>query len=167
MSKNENVVKINTIFELLLPFPYKELNPNKAHKHWSAKSKFVQAARREAAYECNLQEPAVRFDPKMPLVNVRIFYPPYDRYKRDLDNLGAMMKPYQDGIFDWLTQQYHDDHDDKYIISTTNILLKKNIERPDGAVFYYLFPHTYNFWGMKLGTIVGAHGIYKAYKETR
>ena len=81
-----------------LPWPDKTLSPN-ARTHHQIKAKVTKRARVEGSllahgYRDTLTDKDI-------IETIRTFYPP-DRRKRDLDNMGAMCKAYQDGIFDAL-----------------------------------------------------------------
>ena len=84
-------------------WPPRELSPN-AREYWRSKAQFAQVARAMGRFA------ATKFledysGPAIPLtgeLEVQYhFYPP-DKRRRDLDNCHAMMKSYQDGVFETL-----------------------------------------------------------------
>jgi crossover junction endodeoxyribonuclease RusA len=110
-----------------LPFPDRNLNPN-ARIHRLVKAEATRAARDLAKFTTKQKyDPAV-FDGF--LICKRYFHPP-DRRHRDIDNMGAMCKAYQDGIFDAL------ELDDKMVIATYNIRLEP---KGEGSVTIVVAP---------------------------
>jgi Holliday junction resolvase RusA-like endonuclease len=85
------------IITVTLPWPDADLSPN-SRKHWN-KIKAVTVARNLAYVEARNQRGNVPF-PSPQRLSVRMdFYPPDSRH-RDLDNMIAMVKSFQDGIFE-------------------------------------------------------------------
>ena len=76
--------------------PYPELNPN-SRVHWAVKARGVKASRKEIGWLAKVQ-----WHDDEPMVRARISYDFYtkDKRHRDLDNLLAMCKPWQDGLID-------------------------------------------------------------------
>ncbi len=76
--------------------PYAELSPN-AREHWMVKSQMVRASREEIGWLAKSQ-----WHDDKPVMRARISYEFHvkDKYYRDLDNLFAMCKPWQDGLVD-------------------------------------------------------------------
>lgn len=94
---------------ITLPWPPKELNPNRLRRlHWASRSKHM-AAYKEACYW--LTKKASLNCPEKPLLKVA-FYPP-TRARRDVDNCLASIKSGIDGIAaalgidDSLLKNYH------------------------------------------------------------
>ena len=82
-----------TTISVRLPWPPQPLWPNRSSgKHWSAKNNAKKAAIDEGYYAAYGKQ--IGGEKFILTVNV---YPP-DRRRRDLDNIYAAMKPYQDGI---------------------------------------------------------------------
>jgi len=75
--------------------PYPELSPN-SRLHWAVKARAVKAAREEVGWLAKAQ-----WRDKL-MARARISYEFYvkDKRRRDLDNLLAMAKPWQDGLVD-------------------------------------------------------------------
>ena len=76
--------------------PYPELSPNARH-HWAVKARAVRASREEIGWLAK-----VEWHDNKPMVMARISYQfcVTDKRHRDLDNLLAMCKPWQDGLID-------------------------------------------------------------------
>ena len=76
--------------------PYTELNPN-SRVHWAVKARAVRASREEIGWLTKAQ-----WHDDKPMMKARISYEFYskDKRHRDLDNLLAMCKPWQDGLID-------------------------------------------------------------------
>lgn len=86
------------ILTVELPWPDSRLSPN-ARVHRMQKAQAAREARETAGWlTINARQKGIG-DAAMECV--RHFYPP-DNRRRDIDNLGAMCKSYQDGIFDRL-----------------------------------------------------------------
>jgi len=85
-----------------LPSP--ELSPNARH-HWAVKARAVKASREEVGWLAKVQ-----WHDDKPMVKARISYEFHvkDKRRRDLDNLLAMCKPYQDGLIDVGVLAYDD-----------------------------------------------------------
>lgn len=77
----------NNVLKIRLPYPPKELNPNK-RTHWSRKSPF----RKRYFAQCYVLARTVK--PEFPALEIplRITFHPPDRKKRDLDNMLASLK---------------------------------------------------------------------------
>ena len=97
-----------------LPYPDRRLSPN-ARVHRLVKAEATTAARTLAKFTTKQKYAPSAFDGF--LICKRYFHPP-DRRHRDVDNMGAMCKSYQDGIFDAL------ELDDKMIVATYNVRLE-------------------------------------------
>lgn len=75
--------------------PYQELSPNARH-HWAVKARAVKASREEIGWLAKVQ-----WHDDEPMMKAQISYEFHtDKRKRDLDNLLAMCKPWQDGLID-------------------------------------------------------------------
>lgn len=76
--------------------PYRELSPN-SREHWAVKARAVKASREEIGWLAKIQ-----WHDDKPILRARISYEFHvdDHRKRDLDNLLAMCKPWQDGLID-------------------------------------------------------------------
>ncbi len=90
--------------KLVLPYPHKDLNPNK-RVHWSKKHKLAHDLR----YHCKIlargSKPVPDADGKLNLTFT--FYPP-DNRRRDLDNVIAAFKAGFDGLADaWGVDDRH------------------------------------------------------------
>lgn len=91
--------------KLVLPYPHKDLNPNK-RIHWSKKHKLAHDLR----FHCKIlamkvHKPAVDVEGKLNLQFT--FYPP-DNRRRDLDNVIAAFKAGFDGLADaWGVDDQH------------------------------------------------------------
>lgn len=83
--------------DLILPYPDKQVSPN-ARLHWSEKAEAVAAARKAGYYLARDAELRV------PDVNLQLWIKaiPPDKRGRDDDNIVSSLKPYRDGIFDYL-----------------------------------------------------------------
>jgi crossover junction endodeoxyribonuclease RusA len=110
------------MIEITLPWPDEKLSPN-ARVHHMTKAKVAKSAR-ELAYFITRKD-------NYPLYwegNVQLelqIYPPEDHRKRDLDNIYAAFKAYQDGIFDALNL------DDNQIV---NVILHQGGRRGKGQI---------------------------------
>lgn len=84
--------------------PYPELNPN-SRVHWAVKARGIKASREEIGWLAKVQ-----WHDNEPMVRARISYEFYTKNKRhrDLDNLLAMCKPWQDGLIDVGVISYDD-----------------------------------------------------------
>ena len=76
--------------------PYTELSPNARH-HWAVKARAIRASREEIGWLAK-----VEWHDDEPMMRARISYEfqVKDKRHRDLDNLLAMCKPWQDGLID-------------------------------------------------------------------
>lgn len=109
-----------------LPFPDWGLSPN-ARKHYQAKGLLAKAHRHSARIVTQAKyNPPDMFGR---LVCVREFHEP-DKRMRDIDNMGAACKAYQDGIFDAL------ELNDKYIVEVRNC---RREPRGEGFVVFTIF----------------------------
>ena len=117
------------MIRLQFPWPDKALSPN-AREHWSTKAAAAVAARVIAKIE------ALNFidaNPKEVVtapMEVHYWFHPPDNHRRDLDNMLAMMKPYQDGIFDALGMN------DADIVA---MVLDRRSPRPGGVVIVSIY----------------------------
>ena len=84
--------------------PYPELSPN-SRVHWAVKARAVKAAREEIGWLAKAQ-----WHDEKPMMKARIGYEFHvkDKRHRDLDNLLAMCKPWQDGLIDAGVLMYDD-----------------------------------------------------------
>lgn len=83
---------------LRLPFPHKELMPNRKNgRHWGSVKKFKDADRDGAHVQTRVQ---MAHHPKLTdkTIAIQITYIQADRYHRDLDNLLAASKATLDGV---------------------------------------------------------------------
>jgi hypothetical protein len=152
--------KIN--FEIELPWPYKELNPNHNTKqHWAKKAKYIKDARNIGNVICKELRPNITHIPGARLVSLRIFTPP-NNLRYDIDNLGASMKPYQDGIFDYIQNEYPNQViDDSQVSATVNVLNDSN-KNQAGVTYYLLLDEYRSTWFEKIVAYVGLSGHFKA-----
>lgn len=105
---------------MTFPFPDSRLSPN---KRFDRRALFhVKQEAKTTAYMITRQSDIVVIDTDLQLTLT--FYPP-DRRKRDLDNLYATFKAYQDGIFEALGV------DDSKI---ERVILERGNPLPDGQV---------------------------------
>ena len=146
-------------FFLELQWPYKELSPN--HKaHWAEKGRWVKQARADVYQEAQYQGPNIqRLFPTQKLVSLRIFYPPTTGRNSgrqwDSDNLGASMKAYQDGLFDFFRDRIDLEMDDRQVISTLNYVVQDG-ERDKGTVRFYLFADNFSTWIEKIPAVLAS-----------
>ena len=140
--------KIPPFFKISLPWPDRALSPN-TNIHWAKKKDHKKQARADGYLTCQEQKPfRLNLDAEK-LISVRIFYPP-DRRHYDTDNLGASLKNYQDGIFDWLSNTTDVAYDDRMVEVIVNILAPvMKYTRVD----YMLFPESRSFWIKKMPTL--------------
>ena len=120
------------MLRIRLPFPDRSLNPN-VRKVWQASVKPKQEAR-EIGYFAATQafsKNRYYFVWGKPLY-LRIAIHPPDNRRRDLDNIVAALKSYQDGIFDYI------DWDDSQI-TRKEVVLRRSC--PDGKVRYILYQY--------------------------
>ena len=91
-----------TRYKITLPYPHRDLGPNRARNiHWSRKSKLVREYREAAGWECETAIfEAWGCNPKHKALNSRATFYVKDKRKRDRDNLQAMLKPAFDGFQD-------------------------------------------------------------------
>lgn len=80
--------------------PYSELNPN-SRLHWAVKARAVKASREEIGWLAKSKW-RYKYGDASPMTKARISYEFHtkDKRRRDLDNLLAMTKPWQDGLID-------------------------------------------------------------------
>ncbi len=92
---------------IIIPhLPYAELNPNNLRSsHWTVRSQWSKIAREEVGWLCKAQ-----WHDDEPMTKARISYDfqVKDKRKRDLDNLLAMCKAWQDGLIDVGVLRYDD-----------------------------------------------------------
>ena len=81
---------------VLAHLPYTELSPN-SRVHYMVKARAVKASREEIGWLAKAQ-----WHDAQPMMKARISYEFHtkDKRHRDLDNLLAMAKPWQDGLID-------------------------------------------------------------------
>ena len=94
-------MSVNTTrYKITLPYPHRDLGPNRARNvHWGRKAKLVREYREEAY----IQARAELFElspPQHKTLNSRATFYVKDKRKRDRDNLQAMLKPAFDGFQD-------------------------------------------------------------------
>jgi crossover junction endodeoxyribonuclease RusA len=146
-------------FVIDLQWPYKELSPN--HKaHWAEKGRWVKQARADAYQEAQYQAPTLdRIYPNENLVSLRIFYPPTTGRNSgrqwDSDNLGASLKAYQDGLFDFFRDRIDPKMDDRQVISTVNYVVQDG-EREKGLVHLFIFGDNFATWIEKVPAILSS-----------
>ena len=122
------------MLRIRLPFPNRELNPN-TRRVWQASLKPKRearevgywAAREAVGYLYDLLD--LLFDKDKPL-RLRIAIHPLDNRRRDLDNIVSAIKPYQDGIFDYIRL-------DDSQITHKEIVMRRSC--PGGMVRYLLY----------------------------
>ena len=93
-----------TLTIILEHLPYPELSPN-SRVHWAVKARAVKASREEIGWLAKAQ-----WHEEKPMIMAVISYEFYvkDNRHRDLDNLLAMCKPFQDGLIDVGVLMYDD-----------------------------------------------------------
>lgn len=113
---------MRTINVMIDHLPYPELNPN-SRLHWAVKARAVRASREEIGWLAKAQ-----WHDGKPMMKARISYEFHskDKRHRDLDNLLAMCKPWQDGLID-VGVIFYDDAQHLEIGSIT--LTQGNIEQ--------------------------------------
>ena len=123
------------MLRIKLPYPDRALNPN-VRRVWQASLKPKREARDtgyyaaiEAAAGCGQWHQRLLFDTDKPL-RLRIAVYPPDNRKRDLDNIVASLKPYQDGVFDYLGL-------DDSQITHKEVVMRRSC--PGGKVIYILY----------------------------
>ena len=86
--------------------PYPELNPN-SRVHWAVKARAIKVSREEIGWLAKSQ-----WHDEKPMIKARVSYDFHtkDKRHRDLDNLLAMTKPWQDGLIDGGVIFYDDAH---------------------------------------------------------
>jgi len=86
--------------------PYPELNPN-SRVHWAVKARAIKVSREEIGWLAKSQ-----WHDEKPMIKARVSYDFHtkDKRHRDLDNLLAMTKPWQDGLIDAGVIFYDDAH---------------------------------------------------------
>ena len=97
------------MIEIVLPFPDKRLNPNRANgRHYSAVASIKKKVRCDTAIIAKVVANGLKFDLNDICIKVTFVYP--DKRHRDLDNLYAACKAMVDGIADGLginDKQFH------------------------------------------------------------
>jgi crossover junction endodeoxyribonuclease RusA len=91
--------KRQRMIEITLPWPDDKLSPN-ARVHHMVKASAAKKARENAFFITRKDNYPLYWEGDVQL-ELQI-YPPEDHRKRDLDNIYAAFKAYQDGIFDAL-----------------------------------------------------------------
>lgn len=148
------------MFMVDIPFPYGQLSPNNV-AHPKAKIEWVKQARRDARLLAQAQEPRVdNLSRDQKLISLRVFFPP-DNRRRDLDNLGAMVKAYQDGLFDYL-KTFDKKMDDYQIMASLNIM-GPIVGKQKAYFIYYLTQNSPRAWIEKIPTLV--HLAKQPYSE--
>jgi crossover junction endodeoxyribonuclease RusA len=119
--------------EVTLPWPPKELNPNK-RLHWTVKSKAAKGYR-HACYILAIQAGAKAGIPWDGDIHVWIdFYPP-DRRHRDDDNMIAAFKSVRDGLAEALGVNDKRFRIHPYVKSETGAMVKVRFTAaPDGSI---------------------------------
>ena len=86
--------------------PYPELNPN-SRVYWAVKARATKVSREEIGWLAKSQ-----WHDEKPMIKARVSYDFHtkDKRHRDLDNLLAMTKPWQDGLIDAGVIFYDDAH---------------------------------------------------------
>ena len=118
------------MLRIRLPFPARSLSPN-ARRVWQASLKPKREAR-EVGYWAVRQacfrntNCIMHYNP----LYLRIAIHPPDNRRRDLDNIVAALKSYQDGIFDYM-------HLDDGKIIHKEVVLRRSC--PEGRVYYILY----------------------------
>ena len=129
------------MLRIRLPYPDRALNPN-VRRVWQASLKPKKEAR-EVGYWAAVESSnygAVRkwsnqydsktdFDWSKPL-RLRIAIHPPDNRRRDLDNIVAALKPYQDGVMDYIGL-------DDSLITHKEVVMRRSC--PGGKVIYILY----------------------------
>lgn len=90
---------VDNAYTITLPWPSSSLSPN-ARGHWSKRAKAAKNARNLALTTCK----AISLGKGIASHKIHLwinFFPP-DKRCRDDDNLLAMIKPYRDGLADYL-----------------------------------------------------------------
>lgn len=87
---------MNSIRIVIDHLPSPELSPN-ARVHWAVKAMAVKVSREEVGWLAKSQ-----WHDEKPMMRTRVSYEFHtkDKRHRDLDNLLAMCKPWQDGLID-------------------------------------------------------------------
>ena len=156
----KHTLKNQPMFMVDIPFPYGQLSPNNV-KHPKAKMKWVKQARQDARLLAQAQRPRVdHIIPGQKLISLRIFFPP-DNRRRDLDNLGAMVKAYQDGLFDYLSS-FNSKIDDHQVIGSLNFM-GPVVGKQKAYFIYYLIQNSPRAWIEKIPTLV--HLAKQPYSE--
>jgi len=135
------------MLRIRLPYPARSLSPNRRNKMWQASLKPKKEAREVgyyAAANCyhalfagnddssvglEMERASKVWDKAKPL-RLRIAIHPPDNRRRDLDNIVAALKPYQDGVFDYIGL-------DDSQITRKEVVLRRSC--PDGKVRYILY----------------------------
>ena len=121
------------MLRIRLPWPARSLSPNRRNKMWQASLKPKKEAREIGYYAAYNADSwswyGFQFDKATPL-RLRIAIHPPDNRRRDLDNIVAALKPYQDGVFDYIGL-------DDSQITRKEVVLRRSC--PDGKVRYILY----------------------------
>ncbi len=123
------------MLRIRLPFPDRRLSPN-ARRVWQASLTPKKEAREVGYYAAREADSGIivrlrvrAFDKAKPL-RLRIAIHPPDNMRRDLDNIVASLKSYQDGIFDYIGM-------DDSQITHKEIVMRRSC--PEGKVRYILY----------------------------
>jgi len=119
------------MLRIRLPFPARELSPN-ARRVWQASLTPKKEAREVGYYAAHEQSFHVSgwcLEKAKPL-RLRIAIHPPDNRRRDLDNIVASLKSYQDGVFDYIGM-------DDSQITRKEIVMRRSC--PEGKVTYILY----------------------------
>lgn len=123
---------------VVLDFPPRELNPNKAASHWAPKARVAKRYREDSMWlttKAKLTREIV--SPGTPLMTLKLdFYPPMARGPiMDDDNMEAAFKPGRDGFADVMGI-----NDRRFRVQKT--IHERNPLYPRGAVIVDLLPLT-------------------------
>ena len=118
------------MLRIRLPYPDRALNPN-TRRVWQASLKPKREAREVGYYAVReaMRGEDSYVDDAAPL-RLRIAIHPPDNRRRDLDNIIAALKPYQDGIFDYIMM-------DDSSITRKEVVMRRSC--PGGKVRYILY----------------------------
>ena len=124
------------MLRIRLPFPDRRLSPN-ARRVWQA-SLTPKRAAREVGYFAAMEDCHARGTGsasslgiiKTKPLHLRIAIHPPDNRRRDVDNIVAALKSYQDGVFDYIGM-------DDSQIERKKVVMRRSC--PEGKVYYILY----------------------------